>query len=139
MVLVDTTIWSLALRRRSADLGPDERTLVEEWASLVKVGGAALVGPIRQEILSGIRRPRVFRALQERLSDFPYLEILPRDYDQAAMFFNACRARGASGSAIDMLICACASRHRVPVFTADSDFVRYARYVPIGLHEPPRR
>lgn len=134
-VLVDTTIWSLALRRRRPRLDTRERSLVEEWASLVGTGSAALIGPIRQKILSGIRRPETFRALRESLSDFRYLEILPIDYDQAASFYNDCRAHGVVGSAVDMLICASAHRHRVAIFTTDADFVRYAKLIPIRLHE----
>lgn len=139
MVLVDTTIWSLALRRRKVDLVVRERSLVEEWTSLVASGRAALIGPIRQEILSGIRHDTVFRAIGARLSPFPLLEILPPDYDRAAAFFNACRRHGVTGSAVDMLVCAVASRVGAPVFTTDPDFARYVRHVPLRLHVPDLR
>lgn len=139
MVLVDTTIWSLALRRSGRDLAPRELELLREWTSLVRSGLAALVGPIRQEILSGIREEGVFQAIRRRISDFRYLRIADGDYDQAALFFNICRRRGITGSAIDMLICAVASRHEAPIFTMDPDFPRYARHLPIRIHtaRPP--
>ena len=54
-VLVDTTIWSLALRRRLRDLSDDEARLVARWAELIQSGQAILIGLVRQEILSGIR------------------------------------------------------------------------------------
>ena len=136
MVLVDTSIWSLALRRRPAVLSASERSLVDEWARLVMEGLALLIGPIRQEILSGVRRPEVFQALRRALSDFPYVSIEPTDYDRAAEFYNTCRARGLIGGPIDMLISAVASRHEVPVFAADTDFARYARHLPVRLHGP---
>lgn len=53
MVLADTSIWSLALRRRSEDLNRAERRLLSEWFELVRDGRVRLMGPIRQEILSG--------------------------------------------------------------------------------------
>lgn len=65
IVLIDTTIWSLALRRRPQSLNDQERLLVEEWAGLVRSGEAVLIGPIRQEILSGIRFEKSFTAIQE--------------------------------------------------------------------------
>lgn len=134
MILVDTSIWSLALRRRPTALSADEQRIVEEWSRLVTEGLASLIGPIRQEILSGVRRPEVFHALRRALSDFPYLGIDATDYDRAAEFFNACRAHGITGGPVDMLITAVAYRHEVPVFALDADYGRYARHVPLSLH-----
>jgi predicted nucleic acid-binding protein len=133
-VLVDTTVWSLALRRRREKLSSSEKHLREEWEDLVVSGRAVLMGPIRQEILSGIREETVFSTLQERLAEFGSLEILPEDYDQAARFFNACRSSGITGTPIDMLVCAIAYRYGVPIFTTDGDFPLYARHAPIQLH-----
>ena len=135
-VLVDTSLWSLALRRRPHQLSPAETRLVDEWADLVSSGRAVLIGPVHQEVLSGIRGEEAFEALRERLSAFRYLEILPGDYVQAAQFFNRCRSQGVTGSHVDMLICATAARYDVPIFTTDPDFSGYARHVPIRLHDP---
>jgi predicted nucleic acid-binding protein len=135
-VLIDTTIWSLALRRRAHQLSSAETGLVEEWKDLVTSGQAVLTGPVHQEVLSGLRSAEVFEALREKLSFFRYLENLPGDYVQAARFFNLCRSRGVAGSHIDMLICAMAYRYGVPIFTTDPDFSGYAKHLPIRLHEP---
>lgn len=136
MVLIDSTMWSLALRRRSHQLSILEQELVAEWIELVSTGRAVLTGPIRQEILSGIRAAEAFEALREKLSSFRYLEVLPGDYDQAARFFNLCRSHGIAGSHVDMLLCATAYRYGVPVFTTDRDFLHYALCLPIALHQP---
>lgn len=136
MVLVDTSIWSLALRRRPAALTPAEDRLVSEWVALVDEGVAALIGPIRQEILSGIRRLDAFQTLRRTLLDFPHLGIDAEDYDRAAEFFNVCRGRGVTGGPIDMLISSVAYRHSIPVFAADPDYAMYARHVPLRLHAP---
>src|SRR2546427_6198406 len=122
MVLVDTTIWSLALWRRPRDLNDEERQLVDAWESLVRAGLAALAGPIRQEVLSGVRRQADFEALRRHLGAFPLLAIEFVDYDRAASFFNTCRTRGVSGTPVDMLVCALADRLRVAIFTTDRDF-----------------
>ncbi len=135
-VLVDTTIWSLALRRQAHQISPAEKRLVDEWTDLVTSGRAVLIGPVRQEVLSGIRSEDTFATLHEKLSFFRYLENLPGDYIQAARFFNLCRSHGIAGSHIDMLICAMAYRFAVPIFTTDPDFSGYAKHLPIRLHEP---
>jgi len=133
-VLVDTTIWSLAIRHRHADLNDRQKRLVEEWISLVEDGRAALIGPIRQEILSGIRRQSDCDTIRRQLSAFVYLRILPRDYDRAAAMFNICRTKGLTATAIDLLICAVASRAKVAIFTTDADFDHYAQHLEVHLH-----
>ena len=138
IVLVDTTVWSLALRRRRSALSAAETALVEEWTRLVQTGEAALAGPIRQEVLSGIRDAKAFAGLQEQLGNFRYLVIVPSDYDRAAAFFNDCRAAGIAATPIDMLLCAIASRHDAAIFTTDGDFALYAEHLPIRLHLPSR-
>jgi len=135
-VLVDTTVWSLALRRRAHQLSPTEKRLVDAWADLVSSGRAVLTGPVRQEVLSGIRSEAVFEALHEKLASFRYLEVLPGDYTQAARFFNLCRSHGVTGSHIDMLICAITHRYGVPIFTTDPDFPLYGKHVSIRLYDP---
>lgn len=137
MVLVDTTIWSLALRRRPQDLSPVEKQSVREWRRLVIGGEAVLVAPIRQEILSGIRVSVAFEQIRSYLDQFTYLELSLAHYDSAASFFNTCRAGGVAGTGIDMLVCAAASHAGMPIFTSDQDFGRYAALLPIELHAPP--
>lgn len=134
-VLIDTTIWSLALRRQATDLGAEEARLVARWAELVQNGQAILIGPIRQEVLSGIRDARVFARLQQHLNGFRHATIRPRDYDDAATLYNACRAHGVAATSIDMLICAVAIRLNLPLFTTDADFARYARWIDLRLFD----
>ena len=133
--LVDTTIWSLALRRRSRSLSARERTLVAEWRRLVEAGLATIVGPIRQEVLSGIRRVEDFERLCDHLAGFDCLELRLDDYDQAARFHNTLRSKGVAGTSVDLLICAVANRYDLPVFTTDKDFARYVHYLSIRCHE----
>jgi hypothetical protein len=138
-VLIDTPIWSLALRRKANGLGAEDRARLAEWQDLVREGRAHLSGAIRQEILSGIREARQFELLRERLAAFDDVPAGREDHERAAAFFNACRAKGVSPTAIDMLICALAARHSLAVFTADRDFTRYATILPILLHDSRNR
>lgn len=139
MILIDTPIWSLALRRRTRDLGPDEGRDVAEWERLVQAGLAVLIGPIRQELLSGVHDERAWERLRAALRPFPDLPIATEDYERAAQFFNRCRRRGIVGGAIDLLICAVSFRFAVPVYTTDTDFTRYASVLDLGLHSPRGR
>jgi predicted nucleic acid-binding protein len=95
-----------------------------------------MIGPIRQEILSGIRDPAQFKRLQERLASFPDLPIVTEDYVTAASYFNLSRAKGIQGSNTDFLICAVAVRNQCEVFTVDRDFQKFAKYIPLVLHSP---
>ena len=133
-VLVDTPIWSLALRRKADDLSGREQALTQALAELIRDGRAQLIGVIRQELLSGIRESERFVKLRDYLRAFeePALDIL--DYEEAAHMHNQCRARGVAGSAIDFLICAVAHRRDWQVFTTDRDFGRYAKVLPVKLY-----
>jgi len=136
-VLVDTTIWSLALRRPARRLNPTQQRLVAEWRRLVEEGSAGIVGPVRQEILSGVRDADLFERLRDHLAGFDCIAIDIDDYDQAAHFYNVLRTGGVAGGAIDLLLCAVAHRWKIPIFTMDRDFDRYARHLPITLHDLP--
>lgn len=129
-VLVDTSVWSLALRRARAAEGP----AVQELRSLIDEGRVAMIGPVRQELLSGIRTPEVFEQLREHLRPFADEPLLTEDFERAAEHFNTCRARGIQGSNTDFLICAVAERRDYPILTTDTDFSRFADVLPIALH-----
>jgi predicted nucleic acid-binding protein len=129
-VLVDTSVWSLALRRHTAAAQP----LVDELRTLVDEGRVAIIGSIRQELLSGLRTPAAFERLRDHLRSFEDEVLTADDFEQAAAHFNTCRARGVQGSNTDFLICAAAERRAFPIFTTDADFVRFARLLPIALH-----
>ena len=134
-VLIDTSVWSVTLRRRRRDLNPVELKIYYEWERLILEGEGVLIGPIRQESLSGIASRREVEIVKQRLAVVEELP-LPSDlFLLAADFFNACSAAGIAAGAVDMMICVAANLHDVPVFSTDPDFQRYARYLPITLHE----
>ena len=130
-VLVDTSVWSLALRRGVPQDGAEVRELQE----LLQEGRVAMMGPIRQELLSGIRGEAQFRQLRVRLRAFVDLPLHALDYEEAASCFNQCRAIGVQGGNTDFLICAVSIRRKMPIFTTDQDFRHYAKVLPLKLHE----
>ena len=129
-VLVDTSVWSLALRRRARV----PHLVVEELRRLVDEGRVAIIGPIRQELLSGVRTADAFETLREHLRGFEDEPVETADFERAAEHFNTCRERGVQGSNTDFLICAVAERRNLPILTTDADFSRFARVLPISLH-----
>lgn len=135
-VLVDTSIWSLALRRGKQGSKTDQSNLREELAELIREGRAQLIGPIRQELLAGIREEAQHISLRDHLRAFPDESLATMDFEQAASVSNRCRAAGIAGSAIDFLICAVAMERGWEIFTTDRDFYRYARAAPVRLYQP---
>lgn len=136
IALVDTTIWSLALRRKEDDLSVTEKTTVVELNDLVKEGRARIIGPIRQELLSGIKNVSQYEKIRTALRAFRDEIIETSDYEAAAKANNDCRARGVGVTAVDILICAVAVRRQWAVFSTDPDFERYASVLPVSLHKP---
>ncbi|MBU6366086.1 MAG: PIN domain-containing protein [Gemmatimonadetes bacterium] len=132
-VLVDTSVWSLALRRATVQASPE----VAELRELIREGRVEMVGAIRQELLSGVRDPSQFASLRDRLRAFPDLVLSADDHELAAECCNRCRAGGVQGSPTDFLLCAVALSRGFAILTTDGDFTAFARLLPLRLH-PPR-
>ena len=132
-VLVDTSVWSLALRRHTRNLNPAEATLTRSLDDLIYKGQAQIIGAVRQEMLSGIREESQYQKLRDALRSFPDTALEIQDYEEAARMSNVCRRRGISGSSIDFLLCAVAFRRHWPIFTTDRDFDRYRRVLGVSL------
>lgn len=127
-VLVDTCIWSLALRHKNPD-----KNIVNKLTDLIDDGRAVLIGPIKQEILSGIPNSGQFERLKGVLSSFEEIQLNSKHFELAAEFCNICRAKGVQGSTIDFLICSVAYSEKMFIFSTDKDFEHYAKYLPIKL------
>ena len=131
-ILVDTSVWSSALRR-----GDQNRIrCVKELRSLIQDHRVQMIGPIRQEILSGIRSDSQFNNLKKRLESYTDLPIFTDDYVEAARYFNLCRSKGIQGSNTDFLICAVSVRNELPIYTIDKNFELFAKHTHIRLHKP---
>jgi len=129
-VIIDTCIWSLALRRKKNN--PNGH--VKELGELIKEVRVQLLGPVRQEILSGVKSKEQFEALQRHLAAFIDLPLSTGDYELAAEYYNTTREIGIQGSNTDFLLCAVSVRHGMPIFTIDQDFKHFLRVISIKLH-----
>ena len=132
-VLVDTPVWSLALRRHTANLNPDENKLKQTLIELIHEGRILMIGPVRQELLSGLREDSQFNRLRDDLRPFQDEAIHADDYEEAARMSNLCSSRAVASSSVDMLICAIAGRSRSTIFTTDRDYLLYSKFLPIQL------
>ena len=135
-VLVDTSVWSLALRRKGQDLNAAEKAAVSELTELIQEGRARIIGLVRQELLSGIKTTGQYEKLRGLLRTFPDEAIATPDYETAAKAGNDCRAKGVAVSVSGMLICAIALTREWSIFTTDPDFRNYAKVLPVKLHTP---
>ena len=129
-VLVDTCIWSHALRSRK----PEYEVLVKSLETLIAEQRVLIIGAIRQEVLSGYSDHNKFETLKAKLNYFENTPILEEEYITAARFYNECRQKGVQGSHIDLLICAVAVRLNASILTSDKDFGFYQQYLPIKLY-----
>ena len=130
-VLVDTSVWSIAFRHKVS--GERSEEITNQLYELIDDSRVAIIGPIRQELLSGIKSESQFKLLRKRLEFFRDTVLETEDYVLAAKFFNQCRSNGIQGSHIDFLICAVASRRKFPLYTADKDFPLYKNHLNFPL------
>lgn len=131
-VVVDTSVWSLALRRKTVI--PSAH--VDMLKDLIQDGRVILLGVVRQELLSGIRHAGQFERLRHHLRAFPESPLEVEDHEAAASHFNTCMAAGIQGSMIDYLICAYAVRRDFQILTADPDFQHFSQHIPLSLLIP---
>lgn len=129
-VLVDTCVWSQALRTKN----PAFEAQVQCLERLIADQRVLIIGAIRQEVLSGYSDLNKFEILKSKLTFFENVPTLDGDYISAAKFYNQCRQMGVQGSHIDFLICAVAVRLNVPLLTSDKDFGFYQQHLPIKLY-----
>ena len=130
-ILVDTCVWSIALRR-AVNI---KNAHLDELKELIMEVRVQLIGAIRQEILSGIKTSEQFHSVKSHLSAFTDLNLAEADYELAAEYFNLLRNKGIQGSNTDFLICAVSTNHRMPIFTLDKDFELFKKHIPIQLHK----
>jgi len=135
-IVVDTSVWSLSLRRKPEDLNSIERLIVNELGELIAENRVSLLGVVRQEVLSGIRTHSQFERLRSVLRAFQDLEIDMADYESAAQASNQCQAKGITVYVVDALICAVALNRDWAIFTTDGDFGLFNKILSVKLHSP---
>ena len=129
-LLVDTSVWSLALRRDEASSAPEVRALRQALESGETVVTA---GVILQELLQGFAGPRARADIVERFAALPLLAPDRQDHIDAAELRNRCRRAGVQIGTIDALLAQLCIRHQLTLLTTDNDFVRAALHCPLRV------
>lgn len=128
--IVDTSVWSMALRREHHK----ETIEVRKLKVLLNEGERVfLLGIILQEILQGIKRQDQFKQIKETLSFLPMIEAGREDYIYAAELYNKCRSKGVQASAIDFLIASVSIRNECLLLATDRDFLHISKHTELKL------
>jgi len=134
-LFVDTSVWSLALRR-------DRPRDISEVLALRQAleGGAPIVttGLILQELLQGFAGPRARNDIIDRFAALPLLAPDRQDHIDAAELRNRCRRAGLQIGTIDALLAQLCIRHDLTLLTTDNDFVLATSHCPLLVWRPPR-
>lgn len=125
-LVVDTSVWSLVLRRPRVD---DSDIHVQTFrAHLESNNRLFLIGNILQELLDGLRSTKQFDRLVQLLEPLPLLELDRSTYIAAARLRTTCRTKGVLAGPIDFLIAAACCQYGYPLLTSDQDFSRIAKH-----------
>jgi predicted nucleic acid-binding protein len=132
-LFVDTSVWSLALRRDAPDGGPQVGALVR---ALERGDPIVTTGLVLQELLQGFSGPKSRESILERFSAIPLLVPDRQDHVAAAELRNGCRRKGLQVGTIDALIAQLCIRHSLTLLTTDGDFEGAVKVLPLKLWRP---
>jgi len=129
-IFVDTSVWSLALRRDTPPPSPQVRFLERA----LQTGEAIFTtGLVLQELLQGFTGPKARDAIVERFAALPLVVPEREDHIHAAELRNACRRKGVQVGTIDALFAQLCVRHELLMLSTDTDFERIAKLSPLRL------
>jgi predicted nucleic acid-binding protein len=135
-LFVDTSVWSLALRRDP----PDPRPEADALAEAIRSGETVVTtGLVLQELLQGFSGPKARSRIIEYFGALPTIAPDRRDHIDAAELRNACRRRGLQLGTIDALLAQLCVRHALVMLTTDKDFHHAARLVGLRVWVPAAR
>ena len=131
-VLVDTSVWSLALRRDA----PSDLPEVHELRRSLESGSVHCTGLVLQELLQGFAKPKAHKQIISRFSALPLLVPDRDDHIRAADLRNKCRRNGVQAGTIDALLAQLCIRYDLTMLTTDSDFHNMASVVSLSVWIP---
>lgn len=129
-LLVDTSVWSLALRRSPPSQAPEVELLED---CLKRDGLVVTTGLILQELLQGFQGPGAREAIIKEFSMLPVLHPEIEDHVEAAELRNHCRRNGVQVGTIDALIGRLCIRHDLALLTSDRDFEAMSHHCSLSL------
>jgi predicted nucleic acid-binding protein len=133
-IFVDTSVWSLALRRTPASRAPEAEFLAE---CLDRGEFVVTTGLVLQELLQGFQGPKARRAIIKEFSLLPMIVPDVEDHIGAAELRNRCRRKGLQIGTIDALLAQLCIRHELQLLTTDRGFDAVARHAPLRLAKGP--
>jgi predicted nucleic acid-binding protein len=129
-LLVDTSVWSLALRRDAEATEPEVQELKE---ALFGAEVVVTTGLVLQELLQGFSGAKAQTQIIERFGALPLLQPDRGDHIGAAALRNSCRQSGVQLGTIDALLAQLAIRHDLTLLTTDKDFTHAAKHCPLRV------
>ena len=132
-LLVDTSVWSLALRRDAPVPEPEVEVLKE---ALLGSDVVVTTGLILQELLQGFSGPKAAAQIVERFAALPLLQPDRDDHVAAAELRNRCRRAGVQVGTIDALIAQLCIRHDMVLLSTDKDFKLTSAHCALRVWQP---
>lgn len=129
-LLVDTSVWSLALRR---DGSVESREVIALREALDGADSVVTTGLVLQELLQGFSGPKAKDAIVERFGALALIQPDRLDHIGAAEVRNVCRRSGVQVGTIDALLIQLCGRYELTLLSSDKDFANAAPYVPFKL------
>jgi predicted nucleic acid-binding protein len=129
-LLVDTSVWSLALRRDGDD---ESREVIALREALGGADAVVTTGLVLQELLQGFGGPKARQAIIDRFGALPLVQPDRQDHIAAAEVRNVCRRAGVQIGTIDALLIQLCGRHELTLLSTDKDFAYAAPHVPFKL------
>lgn len=130
MILVDTSVWSLALRRDTEAREPEVQALKD---ALLGDDVVVTTGLVLQELLQGFSGPKAQTQIVQRFAALPLIQPDRDDHVAAAGIRNACRRAGIQIGTIDAVLAQLCIRHALSLLTTDRDFVHAAKHCPLAI------
>ena len=127
---VDTTVWSLALRRDVVVDVPEVRMLKE---ALTEGGQIVTTGLVLQELLQGFTGPKAKADIIDRFAAIPLIAPDRADHIAAATLRNTCRRAGVQVGTVDAILAQLCIRHKLSLLSTDNDFKNMARHIELKV------
>ncbi len=127
---VDTTVWSLALRRDVVVEAPEVRMLKE---ALTEGSQIVTTGLVLQELLQGFTGPKAKADIIDRFAAIPLIAPDRADHIAAAELRNTCRRAGVQVGTVDAILAQLCIRHKLSLLSTDNDFRNMARYIELKV------
>ena len=132
-LLVDTSVWLLALRRDASTSEPEVHQLKD---ALMGADVVVTTGMVLQELLQGFSGPKSREQIIERFASLPLLRPDRNDHIAAADLRNTCRRAGIQIGTIDALLAQLCIRHDLTLLSTDNDFKLAAPHCALRVWAP---